>query len=85
MTRDSEQIPRRRMRSILSDEELEKTAEHNPSPLSRLPRARPTAAPIASAGCPVFPAGCTHCRGAPPRLSVRAGSSGPSPASSRLW
>ena len=43
------------MRSILSDEELEKTAEHNPSPLSRLPRARPTAAPMPPPVAPSSP------------------------------
>lgn len=42
MTDDPMQDPRRRMRSILSSGEIEKTAEHNPSPLSRLPRARPS-------------------------------------------
>lgn len=41
MTSDPNQNPRRRMRTILTDGELEKTAEQNPSPLSRLPRARP--------------------------------------------
>ncbi len=57
MTRDSQQDPRRRMRTILSDGELEKTAEHNPSPLSRLPKARPvvTPTPPPAAPPPVVP------------------------------
>jgi len=58
MTSDHNQDPRRRMRRILADEELEKTAEHNPSPLSRLPRARPAgeAAPPPPAPAPVYAA-----------------------------
>ena len=50
MTSDPMQDPRRRMRNILSEGELEKTAEHNPSPLSRLPRARPSGTPTPPRG-----------------------------------
>lgn len=52
MTSDPMQDPRRRLRNILSEGELEKTAEHNPSPLSRLPRARPSGTPTPPPAAP---------------------------------
>jgi hypothetical protein len=47
MNSDTSQNPRSRLRNILSEgeEEAEQTVEHHPSPLSRLPKARPAAVP----------------------------------------
>lgn len=52
MTSDPNQDPRRRLRAILSDGEPDQGAGNDPTPLARLPRARPAGTPAPAAPPP---------------------------------
>ena len=73
MTSDPNQDPRRRMRSILSDGDLDQTAAHDPSPLARLPRARPAGSSVPPPAAPPAPAPPLEAPAAPPRRGFHFG------------